>query len=246
MRISKTLIAASLAIAVVSVPIAALAGGRHHGGHGGRHPGGGVRHHVSSHHVSPHRGVYRPPYGFGSYAPYYRYPRYAGKYYGGGYGYFGGYYGGSYGSIMYYAPPADYTPSTIYAPTIVYPAAPSSSYPPAPSYASVALAPAAPPAPRPTVVEYATGRYELRGDGLSMPYTWVWIPNPPPPPDIEPQAAPEPLPSAPQSAPPPRASADRAPRKSQLYRWVDAQGVVHLTDNPENVPEGQRTPARPF
>jgi hypothetical protein len=229
-HISKALIAASLALAIVSVPIPALAGGRQFGGH---HHGGG------RHHVSPHRGIHRPVYGFGMYAPYYgfRYPYY-GRFYGGGYGYFGG----SYGSTTYYAPPTDYPSSMIYAPTIVYPSAPSYGYPG--SYSSVAVAPAP---SRPSVVEHATGRYELRGDGVSMPYTWVWIPNPPPPPEVEPQAAPEPAPPASQSAPPPRASADRAPRKSQLYRWVDAQGVVHLTDNPENVPEAQRTQARrPF
>ena len=81
-----------------------------------------------------------------------------------------------------------------------------------------------------------------------MPYTWVWIPNPPPPP----AEAPEPLPPpAPRSAPssPPASAEGAAPRKSQLYRWVDGEGVVHLTDNLENVPEPYRKPAtrtRPF
>ena len=37
-------------------------------------------------------------------------------------------------------------------------------------------------APLPTVVQYPHGRYELRGDGVTLPYYWVWIPNPPPPP----------------------------------------------------------------
>jgi hypothetical protein len=43
--------------------------------------------------------------------------------------------------------------------------------------------------PQPTVVQYPNGRYELRGDGVYVPYQWVWIPNapmippvPPPPP----------------------------------------------------------------
>lgn len=27
------------------------------------------------------------------------------------------------------------------------------------------------------VVQYAHGRYELRGDGVSVPYAWVWIPS---------------------------------------------------------------------
>ena len=206
--------------------------------------GAGFRHHGASNHVL--RGVIVPGYRFGPYAPYvgYRYPRY-GKFYGGGYGYFGGYYGGSYGSITYYAPPADYTPSAVYAPTIIYPPAALSGYAPAPSYSSVSLAPATPP-PMPTVVEHATGRYELRGDGTSVPYTWVWIPNPPPPPEVEREPAPQYAPPAPRPAPAPRASADPTPRRSQLYRWVDAQGVVHLTDNPENVPEAHRTPTRPF
>ena len=30
--------------------------------------------------------------------------------------------------------------------------------------------------PTATVVPYPTGRYELRGDGVSVPYYWVWIP----------------------------------------------------------------------
>ena len=31
-------------------------------------------------------------------------------------------------------------------------------------------------APTVTVVQYPQGRYELRGDGVSVPYYWVWIP----------------------------------------------------------------------
>jgi hypothetical protein len=31
----------------------------------------------------------------------------------------------------------------------------------------------------PNVVFFPHGRYELRGDGITMPYVWVWIPNPP-------------------------------------------------------------------
>ena len=40
------------------------------------------------------------------------------------------------------------------------------------------------------VVNYPSGRYELYGDGISMPYYWVWVPAgavlpaPPPPPGI--------------------------------------------------------------
>ena len=42
----------------------------------------------------------------------------------------------------------------------------------------------------PRVVNYQGGRYELYGDGVSMPYYWVWVPAgstlpaPPPPPGI--------------------------------------------------------------
>lgn len=52
------------------------------------------------------------------------------------------------------------------------------------------------PAPRPpvypAVVQYPHGRYELRGDGLTMPYLWVWIPSPPPPPPPPPPPTPYP------------------------------------------------------
>jgi hypothetical protein len=43
------------------------------------------------------------------------------------------------------------------------------------------------------VIEYPSGRYELRGDGITTPFVWVWIPNPPPaPPDVASQADPTP------------------------------------------------------
>jgi hypothetical protein len=60
----------------------------------------------------------------------------------------------------------------------------------------------------------------------------VWIPNPPPPP--------------PPAAPPAPPLADDAPaRPSQLYRWVDEQGVVHLTDRLDTVPRQYRSQAKP-
>jgi hypothetical protein len=55
---------------------------------------------------------------------------------------------------------------------------------------TAAIAPAPPPPP--SVIEYSTGRYELRGDGVTVPYTWQWIANvppPPPPPAAAPAAA---------------------------------------------------------
>ena len=98
-----------------------------------------------------------------------------------------------------------------------------------------AYAPAYAPAPMPTVVEYATGRYELRGDGITTAYQWVWIPRPPtgPPPEVAPE------PAAPQSAPPAR---DRAIGK--IYRWTDDEGVTTLTDRLENVPAKYRSRAQ--
>jgi hypothetical protein len=72
----------------------------------------------------------------------------------------------------------------------------------------------------PRVVEHPTGRYELRGDGITTPYTWVWIPNPPPAPP-------------PPSSGPERPVSDVLPtRQTQAYRWVDEQGVVHWSDRP--------------
>jgi hypothetical protein len=52
---------------------------------------------------------------------------------------------------------------------------------------------------------------------------------------------------APPAVTPPTASGsgDRAPtRRAQLYRWVDEQGVMHLTDNAETVPEEFRKQAK--
>jgi hypothetical protein len=124
-------------------------------------------------------------------------------------------------------------------PVIVYTPPPVVSYPPASYEAPISYPPAvysapAPP-PMPSVVEYPTGRYELRGDGISTPYTWVWIPNPPPPPAEPPPAAPAP------AAPPTGASDDPSPpRHSQLYRWIDPEGVVHLTDRLDAVPRQYR------
>ena len=92
------------------------------------------------------------------------------------------------------------------------------------------VSPPPPPASSaPTVVQYDTGRFELRGDGMTMPYTWVWIPNPPPPPPAGP-------PSLAWPGGPPVSH-------GHLYRWTDDQGVVHLTDSLESVPRPYRSQA---
>jgi hypothetical protein len=115
-------------------------------------------------------------------------------------------------------------------PVVVYSWPPVYSAPvvgPAAVYSLPAYGQPAPAPPVPRVVEYPTGRHELRGDGIRAPYTWVWVPNPPPPP------------AAPPTAPPPAAPMSGAAppvRRAQVYRWVDEQGVVHLTDHPEVVP----------
>ena len=130
------------------------------------------------------------------------------------------------GTVIYSAPPVYYAPPTYYYdPPPTYYAPPSTYYPPAAS-----TPPAAAAAPTPGVIEYPHGRYELHGDGVAAPYTWVWIPNPPAP------AAP-PEPSASSSAPAARPS-------GPLYRWTDEQGAVHWTDRIDAVPEKYRAGAK--
>jgi hypothetical protein len=128
---------------------------------------------------------------------------------------------------VYGAAALGYGAAAVYEPPVVY------ASPMPVSITSFAAAPA-----HSRVIEYSTGRYELRGDGIISPHVWVWIPNPPPPPE----PAPEPPPGI-QAEPPPAASEAPSPSPSQLYRWVDAQGVVHLTDNPASVPAQFRKPA---
>jgi hypothetical protein len=123
---------------------------------------------------------------------------------------------GSSESPVYYDAPVE--PSVVYDP-------PALDTPPVPAAPS--------PPPTPNVVQYPTGRYELRGDGLTTPYIWVWIPNPPPPP---PTAPPEVGALSPPDPSP--------PRHSRVYRWTDEQGILHLTDRPEAVPEPFRTQAK--
>ena len=115
---------------------------------------------------------------------------------------------------VFYAPPPYYgtaVASAVTVPPMVYGG---------PAYAPPAPAPPAPPQPR--IVEYPTGRYELRGDGIGTPYTWVWIPNPPPPP-----------------APPTSGEAPPTNR-SPVFRWVDEHGVVHWTNRAETIPPRYR------
>ena len=117
-----------------------------------------------------------------------------------------------------YSAPAYVPPPPVYVPTPVYVPSPPAYAPPVSSA----------PLPSETVIEFPDGRYELRGDGISVPYRWVWVPKPPmtPPSDVTPSSA-------------PKATAD-PPRPLEVFRWTDEAGVVHLTDRLEKVPEAYR------
>ena len=135
-----------------------------------------------------------------------------------------------YGSDWYgfdsgYPGPPAYAPT--YGPSVIYAPSPGGSPSGAPP------APTAPPPP--SVVELPTGRWELRGDGISVPYRWVWIPSPPTTPPAPPDGG-TPTP-APSSRPEP-------PGNTRVYRWTDAAGTLHLTDRLDQVPERYRAPAR--
>jgi len=149
----------------------------------------------------------------------------------------GGYVIGGYAAPFYYG-------STFYDSTFGDPPMyDTSAYAPAPPYAAppvyvpvmVPVVNSAVPAmpARPSMIEFPEGRYELRGDGLSSPYTWVWIPN-----------APTTPPAYSSSPTPPNADDRSTVRRSQLYRWVDEQGVTHMTDNADSVPEQFRKQAK--
>jgi hypothetical protein len=130
------------------------------------------------------------------------------------------------------ASPVVVAPAPVYsAPPIVYGGVPPYAYGGAPAYA-----PPAPP-PMPRVVEFPSGRYELRGDGVYTPYSWVWIPNPPiaPPPPAPPSAPPTSLPEP--------AAPRAAPATTAVYRWTNEQGVTTWTDNPEKIPVRYREQA---
>ena len=136
----------------------------------------------------------------------------------------------------YPAPP--YAPTNYYYAPTYYPPVYAAPQPYAPG-GSVSLA----PVPPPSVVAFPGGRYELRGDGVSTPYQWVWVadqPPVPPPPPTAPPAAPQAAPGGPAA---PVADAPSA-RRSQLFRWVDEQGVTHWTNQADAVPEKHRAQAR--
>ncbi|PYN42952.1 MAG: hypothetical protein DMD95_15290 [Candidatus Rokuibacteriota bacterium] len=225
MKKGQLIIAAALALTVGAVvaPAAALAQRRNEGADGGRAPGSGRPAGSQQSFAHHHPFVARPfvrsfvrpffPFVVVGAAPAFVYAS-PPAYYATPY----------YAPPVYYAPPASYDPPTTY-------------YSPPPS-GTVSIA----PAPTQNVVQYPHGRYELRGDGVTVPYRWVWIPNPPPPPPAAP-----PPPAEPPAAPPADAPSSGAPppaRQSQLYRWTDTLGVVHWTDRLDAVPEQYRARAK--
>jgi len=131
-----------------------------------------------------------------------------------------------------FASPVVYAVPPVYDAPPAYDPGPPVYYPPPVSYTApvenvVVYAPSPAPPPMPTIVEFSTGRYELRGDGITTAYVWVWIPNPP--------TAPPSLVPIPED--PPRASLQ------PLYRWTDEAGVAHWTDRRDAVPEQHRVEA---
>ena len=89
--------------------------------------------------------------------------------------------------------------------------------------------PSAPPTQ--SVLQYPNGRYELRGDGLTAPYTWIWIPNAPPPPPAAPPVAPS-------------VTTRQSSASEDFYSFVDDQGVLHWTDRWDSIPEKYRSKAK--
>jgi hypothetical protein len=139
-------------------------------------------------------------------------------------------------SIVVFAPvPFFVAPSIVYASPPVYYAPPPVVYAPQPAYY------APPPPPMPRVVEFSTGRYELRGNGVTTPYVWVWIPNPPTAPPPPPASPPAPAAPPDANSDPPRGSERRAP--GRLYRFTDERGVTTWTDSLLKVPERFRMQA---
>lgn len=144
-----------------------------------------------------------------------------------------------FGGFIVLAPPLWYGPDLSYDPGPAYMPAPA--YGPAVYGPGVGGAPAlAPPSPStPSVIQYPTGRWELRGDGLTIPYRWVWIPNPPSAPPSPTPPSGEPVTPAPLVSTRPE-----PPGNTRIYRWTDGQGVLHLTDRLDTVPERYRAQAR--
>jgi len=261
MRKGPVTVTISLMLSVaLALPTMAVSGGRGggmgghgHGGSGGAafHGSGGFHGGSAGHHgvvgkrpikfapgrFFPHPFFRQRFFGFGAFAT----PVFFGGWSGWPWWYSGwpGYYGPGFddswpynGASSPYAAPASYggyggppasAAPTVYSVNLYNPASPRAAVPafePPPvsmgSYGSSASG----------VVEYPGGRYVLRGDGMSSPYAWVWIPNPP-------------------GGPPGTPAAEMGPaRYGQVYHWIDSEGVMHVTDRWEAVPQLYRQQAK--
>ena len=238
-------IALILLAVLVFPPMALARGGGGGGGHFGGHRGSFHNGHSGFGNNFHHRGFFNRGrfFGFGAFASpflFWGWPNYW-PYGWPGYGYNDPFDYPS-GPTMYGANPYAYA-NAYPAPAAASPAPAVYSvnvYNPTPAATPPPIAPAVYDAPpvsyAPTssqgVVEYAGGRYELRGDGMTVAYRWVWIPNPPAGPPG----------SAPVAGPP---AAELAPaRRGTIYHWTDIDGVMHVTDRWEMVPQRYRQQAK--
>ena len=169
------------------------------GARGGFHRGQGGFNHSSFHHgrgFFNHRfgrfspfGAFISPVAYWGWPGGYGWPGYGWPYYYGSalYDNQSAYYGGGYGAPSGYASAPASSAPVVYSVNLYNPppaaAAVQPVYQPAPVQPVIYEPPASPgtySAPSPQgVVEYEGGRYELRGDGMTIAYKWVWIPNPP-------------------------------------------------------------------
>jgi len=105
-------------------------------------------------------------------------------------------------------------------------------YAPSPAWVSGAEIALTAPAslPTQTLVDHGTGWYQLRGDGMTTPYTWVWIPKAP--------AAP-----SPPTEPARLAESNVRDHRAEAYQWTDERGVTTWTNRLEKVPRRFRDQA---
>jgi hypothetical protein len=115
----------------------------------------------------------------------------------------------SFNTVAVYGAPYAYWPyydTSLYSKPLAYSPPPTYVLPYTPPVNNTfSMSP--PSSPTPSVVEFPTGRYELRGDGITEPYRWVWIPKPPTTP-----------PAKPSSPVPPTSGEPEPTRHTALYR----------------------------
>ena len=172
----------------------------------------------------PHHGFYNGFYGFYGQRSFYGQQFFP---YGGGYAVYSpgvGYgYGYGYGYPGYGYPASGYSSSGYSTPTYVV----AASVPPTPLYEPSSSGYGT--TPMQGVVEFASGKYVLQADGNT--YKWMWVPNPPT--------------SPPGGTMPASAAAPAQPvRPLDYYRWTDDEGVTHLSDRLDLVPDVYRSRAK--